>query len=169
MWMLVLPSDRGMVACGAAQHRGFLRWGSLSDATIWKKMKLQPTRMQTTNCGISSQSAGRDRHSSNYLAVVCQWFSPSRVLRTLTPPFLLGVDKVQLLSGGGRGESKNEACMCISSSAEMQTLKSVHDGEVNGKPVSLCGHLCGKLLVVLTVWLRGDWVFWDDLKKSNSV
>ena len=52
-----------------------------------------------------------DEHSgqsSNYLAVVCQWISPSSVLRALNLPLLWGLVQVTLLGGGGGGETVRE-------------------------------------------------------------
>lgn len=87
-----------------------------SGGDYWSKHKHCAVHSQCKRAAAAGTSTGR--HTFNYLAVVCQWIPPSRVLRTLTLPFLWGVDKVQLL-GGGRVRMK---LMC----AEAVQQKCIH-------------------------------------------
>lgn len=99
------------------------RWASINVSTFLEKMKQHSGEDYGSWHSLYRHAAAGmpiSHHSSNYLAVICQWIPPSRVLRTLTLPVLWGVNKVQLL--GGR-ESKNEAHVCGGGSAELQTLK----------------------------------------------
>lgn len=133
-----------MVACGSILRRrsGWREllhthnvWGDTffakTDGTA-RQRKLLKLRHANTKCPQSCCCCRCRcrRLSSNYLAVVCQWIPPGRVLRTLPLPLLRGVGKVQLLRGGG--ESDSEAHMCTSGSAEMRTLRRVHVCEVKG-------------------------------------
>lgn len=75
------------------------------------------------------------RHSSNYLAVVCQWNPPGRVLCTLTLPLPWGLHQVQPLQGNG-GESKNEDDMQKQIRRNVVTIKHAC------QHVSVCSCVC---------------------------
>lgn len=102
------PSD--MVAYSTAGlWRESLQMHKATCLKRWNSIVEQTTEAHThanINCAAHGQcrsaAARTSCHSSNYLAVVCQWIPPSRVLHTLTLPFLWGVTIVQLLGGGGR-------------------------------------------------------------------